>query len=85
MSDPQFDREQLAEAIWEAAVGAMPPWQAKLFRRMLKAVAQGKLPRTIHWPPRGTLPAITVHQPPRRRPKRTNRLAGRRARQLLLF
>lgn len=54
------EREQLAEAMIAAGFAHMPPWQARLFRQLVRAVAQGKLPRTIRLPPRGKLPAITA-------------------------
>lgn len=77
-------RDQFAEALWEEAAAAMPPWQAKLFRRMLKAWAQGRTPRTIHWPPRGTLPAITIHHPTPR-PRRSRRHTKPRPQQIILL
>lgn len=56
----------IAEALYEAAVGsAMPAWQLRLFRKLLAHAAKGR-PLTIPYPPRGTLPRITVLDPPRR-------------------
>jgi hypothetical protein len=66
------DREQIARQLAEAAIGTMPPWQARLFAQLMKAAQSGR-PLVIPRPPRGTLPPITVDAPTRhpraRRPK----------------